>query len=338
MLTISPRRTQPILVVMTGLLFAVLVIAPTALSPFGLRVGHSIFLGAGLALSWFILAGFASYFSLGHTVFVGTGAFGAAIFQRYCEPGQWTTDMIATLIAGVLASVVLASAVAWPLLRLRGHYFTIGMLALALVAAEIVNSVSFFGGSVGIDLRSLGPEWMRPELFFYYLLLAALAITLLVAHWLKHSRVGYGLMSIRENEDAAEMLGVPTARFKSIGFVISAGLCGLFGAILASNLGYVTTNSVFSEQISLEMILYCLLGGMGSIAGPVIGAVVFTILTKVLLIDFLSIHLALTGLIMILVVLVAPNGVFGGLLWLWRRRPRGPRSKPRAERAGAWSR
>jgi len=316
---ISPSPASPVVISLSVVCFAAAAAAPVLLDPFGLRIGHSIFLGAGLALSWFVLSSFTSYFSFGHTAFVGIGAFGAAILQQHMAIENWALQFVVGLAVGILACMAIAAAIAWPILRLRGPYFTIAMLALALISGEVVNSFDTFGGAIGIAIRPIGSAWAEPELFFYYVLLIALALTVLVVYLLKRSRFGYGLMSIRENEDAAEMLGVPTVWQKSLCFVLSAGICGGFGAILAFNLGYITTASVFREQLSLEVILYCLLGGMSSIAGPIVGSAVFTLLTKVVFSDFLEVHLALTGVVMIIVVLAVPNGIVGGAGWALKR-------------------
>jgi len=111
------------------------------------------------------------------------------------------------------------------------------------------------------------------------------------------------------------MLGVPTTRFKAIAFVLSGGLTGALGAVYALNLGYITTDSVFRGSLSLEMIVNSLVGGMGSLLGPVIGAAVMTGVTKLVLADFLEYHLAITGLLIVAVVVVAPDGIAG----LWRK-------------------
>ena len=160
---------------------------------------------------------------------------------------------------------------------------------------------------------------MRVERFYYWVALGLLALATLVAATISRSRLGYGLYAIREDEDAAQMLGVPTTRIKVTAFILSAALTGGFGALYALNLGYITTDSVFRGALSLEMIVNSLVGGMGSLFGPIVGAIAMTALTKLALADLLEYHLAITGLVVIVVVVAAPEGILG-LYQRWRRR------------------
>jgi branched-chain amino acid transport system permease protein len=134
-------------------------------------------------------------------------------------------------------------------------------------------------------------------------------------------RVGYGLLSIREDEDTARMLGVPTERYKIAVFVLSAALTGMFGVIYAWSLGYITTSSVYRTDFSLNMIVYSLLGGMGTLIGPILGSLLMVVLTQVLLGRLLDIHMLLTGALLVAIVLLAPRGLVGFVRgWAERRR------------------
>ena len=303
-------RIGPGWMITTALVMA-LAAAPLCLSPFQLRLGLSIFLSAGMAVSWYILGGFANYYSFGHTAFVGVGAFAGALALAHWQPPHWVGALLLGAGSGMLACALLAAAIALPVLRLRGHYFTIAMLAVALVCGEMASAFPVLRGSIGISLPDIAPPTLSPELFFYWVGLVALSIILIIALLMARSRLGYGLFAIREDEDAAQMLGVPTTRSKVIAFIISGTLTGLVGVLYALNLAYITTDSVFRGSLSLDMIVNSLVGGMSSLAGPVLGAVVMTLVTKVLLGGMLEYHLALTGIIIILIVYFAPNGVIG---------------------------
>ena len=289
---------------------AAAVILPAWLSPFHLRVGLAIFLSAGMAVGWYVLGGYARYYSFGHTAFVGVGAFSGGLASAALPPLGWAASFALCLLVGTFACAVLAAVIAWPLLRLRGHYFTIAMLAVALVCGEAASAFPVFRGALGLTLPDVVPPSLRPELFFYWSGLVALAVALAIAAAIGRSRLGFGLFAIREDEDAAEMLGVPTTRVKIVAFVASATITGLMGALYGLNLGYITTDSVFRGAISLDMIVASLVGGMSSLTGPVVGAVAMTILTKVLLGGFLEFHLALTGIVVIGVVFFAPDRIF----------------------------
>ncbi len=299
-------------------LIALAATLPFFLKAFYIRVGLSIFLSAGFAVCWWMLAGFTAYYSFGHTAFIGVGAFAAALALRGATDAAPAVQLALALVAGLGVAGAIAAVIAWPILRLRGHYFTIAMLAVALVLGEAVSAFPVFGGSAGLSLPNLAPMSVRVEAFFYWLALGLLVVVMAIAWAISRSRLGYGLAAIREDEDAAQMLGVPTTRFKAIAFVLSGGLTGALGAVYALNLGYITTDSVFRGSLSLEMIVNSLVGGMGSLLGPVIGATVMTAVTKLLLADLLEYHLDITGVLIIAVVLVAPDGIAG----LWRRRTR----------------
>ena len=305
----------------TVVLLVLLAALPMLLSPFHARVGMSVFLVAGFAICWYILGGFAAYYSFGHTAFIGVGGFAAALVSERWSVPAGMLQLALGLGAAMLASGLLAAVIAWPILRLRGHYFTIAMLAVALVCAEVVSAVPAFQGATGISLPDVAPMSVRVEVFFYWLALAGLALALAVAVAIARSRMGYGLFAIREDEEAAQMLGVPTTRYKVQAFIVSASLTGLLGAVFAWNLGYITTDSVFRGSLSLEMIVICLVGGMGSLLGPLVGAVVMTFITKLLLSNLLEYHLAITGMIIVAMMLFAPNGLIGLGGLIRRRRP-----------------
>lgn len=293
------------------LLLALLAYLPMVMSPFYVRVAMSIALTAGFAVCWYILGGFAAYYSFGHTAFIGIGAFAAALASQIWRPAHWAAQLGVGLLAATLASAIIAAVIAWPILRLRGHYFTIAMLAVALVCGEMASALPMLQGAIGLSLPNIAPMSIRIEVFFFWLALAGLAVAYLSAAAISRSRMGYGLFAIREDEDAAQMLGVPTTRYKVQAFVVSAALTGLLGAVFAWNLGYITTDSVFRGSLSLEMIVICLVGGLGSLLGPLVGAVVMMVITKLLLSNMLEFHLAFTGMIIVMMVLYAPDGLIG---------------------------
>jgi branched-chain amino acid transport system permease protein len=289
------------------------------------RVAQQFFLAAGLSLAWTILGGFAGYWSFGHAAFVGIGAFAAGLIATKTMPGGagagW--DMAIPLAAGGLVSGGVAALIAYPLLRLRGIYFAIAMLGVSQVAGELSANVEWIGGGLGLTLPAAGPDWLTPENFFYYLLLGGLALTVVSCAAIKSQRFGYGLIAIREDEDTARMLGVPTERYKILAYVLSAVLVGLQGAVFAYSLGYFTTQSVFRLEFSLNMIVHALIGGIGTLAGPIIGAGLMVVLTQVVLGSLLEFHLFITGAVVVSIVLLAP----GGLIGLWQDLRRRGRSR-----------
>ncbi len=313
-------RAQRWWVLSSLLLLATCCVVPFVLMPFEVRVGQLILMSAGLALAWTLLGGFAGYWSFGHTAFIGLGAFAAGLLETEFLRGTGWWGFLAGMLFGCTVCAAAAALVAWPILRLRGIYFAIAMLGVAQVLSELNNNVDMFGGSLGLVMPRLGAFGLRPEALFYYLLLVSTTVVMVVAFCIRHTRIGQGLAALREDEDTARMLGVPTERYKIAMFVLSAALTGAFGIIYAHSLGYITASSVYRIDFSLNMIVYNLLGGIGTLAGPVIGAAIMVVLTQVVLGRLLSIHMFITGALLVLLVLAAPKGILGLRLPICMRR------------------
>jgi len=290
---------------------AVLAALPVMLAPFQLRVGQLMFYSAGLALAWNILGGFAGYHSFGHAAFIGIGAFSAGLMEAQFPSLPPLQRLGVGLLAGAATCAVISALLAYPILRLRGTFFAIAMLGVSHVAGELNTTVDVFQGSMGLMFAEIVPDDWDPQWFYYELYLNVASGILAISWALRRSRFGYGLLSIREDEDTARMLGVPTERYKSLAFVLSAVLTGVLGAIYAHSLGYVTTASLYRDDTNLSLIVFALLGGIGTLAGPIIGAFLIVVLTHVVLSDFPDVHLFAMGLILVLLVLVAPDGLIG---------------------------
>lgn len=289
----------------------VLAAGPLFLPPFYVRVGQLMLYSAGLALAWAILGGFAGYASFGHAAFIGVGAFTAGLVEDRLSGLPPALLLPIGMAAGCAVCAVLSALIAYPILRLRGTFFAIAMLGVSHVCAEVTNNIDFFQGSMGLNFPQVAPAGMDPANFFYELYLAAALLVLLISWLIRRSRFGAGLLSIREDEDTARMLGVPTERYKRLAFVVSAVLTGLMGVIYAHSLGYITTDSVYRDDTNLSLIVYSLLGGMGTLFGPVIGAFLLVFITQVVLGRLLDFHLFATGLMLVLLVLLAPGGISG---------------------------
>lgn len=294
-----------------GAMILLLAAMPAMSTPFLLRVGQAILFGAVLATAWNILGGFAGYWSFGNAAFLGLGAFAAGLMQEHGGIADPQIRFLAGVLTGGTAAALLGLLIGYPILRLRGSYFAIAMLGVSLVLSELSSSIDLFEGALGITIDPITD--VAPDVFFFYAFLALAAVVLAIAAVVRYSRLGYGLIAIREDEDTAKMLGIPTERYKMFAFVLSAVLTGLAGAIYAFSLGYITTTSVFRTDLSLNMIVYSLLGGMGMLLGPVLGAAVMAFLTQVVLGDFLQIHMMVTGAIIILFVFLLPKGIMGAI-------------------------
>jgi len=306
---------------LSGALLVAALVLPFMLSPFQLRLAQQILLFGGMAVAWEMLGGFTNYWSFGHTAFFGLGAFGAGLLGQQLDP---SLSVAVKLMIGMAFAIglafVAALAIAIPVLNLRGIYFAIAMLAFAEILAEITKTFDAFHGTSGFPLPALLVPGLTKVQLFYFLFLVLFLANIAVFVWLRRSRIGMGLTCIGQDEDTASMLGIPTERYKLIAFVLSAVLTAMGGVLYGYSLGFISTGSVFRIDISLNLILYTMLGGIGTVAGPIIGAALMIVLTQVVLGNLLDLHMMLTGAVLIAMVILAPKGLMGLARKVWDRR------------------
>jgi branched-chain amino acid transport system permease protein len=277
-----------------------------------------------LATSWNLLSGYSGYFSFGHGAFFGVGVYTtAALTGKLGWNFLWTLPL-AALTATVLG--VALGAVVFRVRALRGELFALLTLAITFVLATIaLNAVDGGPGiMVNADIPKLAPTASG---VLYLLMLAAAALTLWTAYAMFHSRFGTGLFAIHDDEDVAEVMGVPTYRFKLAAFAISCALAGLAGGIHAIFVSYVTVAETFSIALAVNVVLMSALGGTRHWLGPAVGAVVITILLYAFTSGNAAVAgRALTGLILIVVIVAMPAGILGQSLKYFRKESK-PRSK-----------
>jgi branched-chain amino acid transport system permease protein len=263
-----------------------------------------LFMWIALAQSWNLISGLTGYVSFGHVAFFGMGAYTAGILIGTLG-WAWPT---ACLAGGVMA-MVLALVIGWPCLRLKGPYFAIAMLGLNEVLRVIVSYYEgLTGGGNGLSLPTL-----HASVPIYYAMgLVALAVTALT-YLIITSRFGLRLMTIREDEVAAEAMGIDTFRHKLYAFLLSAVGPGIVGGLAARDQGYIEPLSVFPLITTITMIVMALFGGKGTIWGPVLGAVVLFALQELVWAHFIYLHQLLFGAIIVAVVLLMPRGILGVL-------------------------
>jgi len=277
-----------------------------------------------LATSWNILSGYTGYFSFGHGAFFGAGIYtSATLMARWDWPFLWTLP-VAAAVACVLGVVV--GAIVFRVKGIRGEVFALLTLAVTFVLGTIIVNTPIDGGNgvslAGAAIPRLGPT---PSSTFYLLALATAAVTLLVAWGISVSKLGAGLFAIHDDEDAAEVMGVPTYRYKLIALAISCALAGVAGGIHALFLNYVTVGEVFTITVPLTVVLMSVLGGTRHWAGPAVGAVAITLLLySFTAADFAVAGKALVGVILIAAILFMPDGILPRLQRLWVRRPATP--------------
>ena len=305
--------------------FAAAGLALSAVPFFGLPAFYESFLylvfhWIVLAVSWNILSGYSGYFSFGHGAFFGAGMYTTATLATKANvPFLWTLPA-AALVAAVFG--IALGAVVFRLPRLRGELFALLTLAVTFVLATIVLNTSIDGGPglylSAVPLPAIGPS---PSSTFYLLGLALALATLWIAREIQRSKLGTGLFAIHDDEDVAEVLGVPTYRYKLAAFGVSCGLAGTAGGIQAMFISYVTVGETFSIAVPLNVVLMSVLGGSRHWFGPAVGAAGVTALLYAFTAgDYAVAGRAAVGLILILVILFLPEGIFGQAVRALERR------------------
>ena len=286
-----------------ALTLVLLSVYPLWATGYGIRVMLQLFMWIALAQSWNLISGLTGYVSFGHVAFFGMGSYTTAILV--VKGVAWP---LAALGGGVMA-VVLAFVIGWPCLRLKGPYFAIAMLGLNEVLRVMASYFEgLTGGGLGLSLPTLDAS-VR---IYYAMGLVAVAVTGLT-YLIVTSRFGLRLMTIREDEVAAEAMGINTFQYKIYAFLLSAAAPGIVGGLAARDMGYIEPISVFPLVTTITMIVMVLFGGKGTIWGPVLGAVILFTFQELVWAHFPHAHQVLLGAIIVTVVLVMPRGILGVL-------------------------
>jgi branched-chain amino acid transport system permease protein len=290
------------------LLSLTLCLLPWTAGRYVVTLAFFLWISIALAESYNLVGGFLGYMNLGHSSFFGVSAYGFAILYAQGVPFLWAW------LAGLAGTLVLAALISLPLFRLQGAYFavaTFGLITLLELLAH--NFAGLTGGAAGL---SLAPgDRLLPA---YYLSLGVAAGSIVLVAWVSRSRVGLALMSIREDEEVAAVFGVRGFRFKALALTLSAIPPGLIGGVYAWQLTYINPSTLFGLEIALAPIVMAMLGGVGHVWGPVVGAVFITLVEELLWTRMPYLHLTAYGVILLLVGFYLPGGLVR-LRWLARR-------------------
>ncbi len=287
-----------------------LLMAPLAgFSGYFIRLLAMIFLWIGKTGCWNIISGYTGYIDFGAVGYYGIGSYVTAILMS-----KGHVPFLASILISGLVSALIALPIGIPTLRLRGAYFGIATLAFAEAMKQIIlefdktAGVNFFEGPHGITLP-IGPK----NEVFYYIGFGVMVVVIGIAYWIKRSKFGYALRAIHEAEHAAELSGVDTLRAKVEAYMIGAFFLGLIGGIEAYWLTYINPHMVFDVFLTIQMVVMSLLGGIGTVFGPVVGASFLTIIFELLHRDFPYTYTIIIGFIIVVVVLLMPRGIVGTL-------------------------
>ncbi|MCZ0733486.1 branched-chain amino acid ABC transporter permease [Phreatobacter sp. AB_2022a] len=285
--------------------------APAALSgeTYLLRLATQLALLVALSVAWNLVGGFTGYPSFATAAFFGLGAYATAVAQ---EAG-WPLPLAFALAA--LCGALLAAPFGFAILRLRGHYFAIASLMLVTILKEVTTGwASLTGGGMGINLPGAGgdPIVIARIALQTMVMLAAAAIALSIV--VARGRLGFGLACIRMNETAALGAGIDAPRLKTIAFTLSAAICGLAGAAYARWIGYIDPSDVYDVMWSVRPIIATLIGGVGTVMGPVVGAVVYMVFEELMWRNLLTFGTGALGILIALLVLIMPGGIIPSLM------------------------
>jgi branched-chain amino acid transport system permease protein len=270
-----------------------------------------------LATAWNILGGYTGYVNFGSAAFFAVGAYSSIFFHKF-----YPLPIPVLIVIGGVISGIVGLGMGYLTLRLRGAFFAIGTLALAIVLQTIVTNWTYVGGARGAYvLRPSEMEFIGPYIQYLFLLMLALAVVALsVARGIERSQLGYGFATIRDDELAAEACGVPTLRLKLIATTISGGLMGMAGAPFPYYLGYVQPSSAFGLEYAVNSIAMPMIGGTTSWVGPLIGAILLATLQQWATVTISSeLGVLIVGVLLVTFVILAPKGIVG-LVESWRRR------------------
>ncbi len=270
------------------------------------------------ALTWDLLGGQMGYNSFGNVLFFGIGMYGCAVVQRDAGLGYYS-GLFVGMGVGATIAVTTAALLGSAILGLRGQYFAIGTLGLGVAAGEFASGWDYIGAGSGMVTPLYPGAAGARESFFYYLLFGLAALTFPALRWLYSGRFGLTINAIRDDEDKAESLGIRTTRYKSTAWCISAFFLGLTGGATGNLIGFIDPRDVAfaGSTYGVWMVLMAILGGKGTLWGPVIGAVIFHVTQEVFWTYFLGWQRVSLGLLIVLTVVFFPLGVLGWARERW---------------------
>lgn len=308
--TVFPLKKGALL----GALLLALLIAPIVIDDqFVSHIFITIFIFAGLSTAWNIVGGYAGQLSLGHGIFYGIGAYAGVILMNM-GISPWIG-----MFAGATVAAVVAVAISYPCFRLRGPFFSLATIAfLEVFRVLALHFRDFTGGATGLMIPlNFGWEWMvfrdrTPALMIAF---GMLLVTLAVAWWIRSHRLGFYLVATRERESAAQAAGVDTVKVRLIAVSASAALSAFIGTFHAMYLTFIEPAAVFSLTMSIQIAMFALIGGLGTVLGPLVGALFLVPLSELargwLGAQALGLHGFVYGVVLVLVVLFMPDGLMG---------------------------
>jgi branched-chain amino acid transport system permease protein len=301
-------RTGAVLLVGVAVVAAGIGLAALRLNPYFYFAGYVILQYVVIATAWNILGGYAGYVNFGTPAFFAMGAYTAVFLIRATR-----APLPVLILAGGLVAALLGLGIGYLTLRLRGTFFSIATLALSVVLQTVMINWEYVGGSRGISvLRPPGPPFGNYVVFLFTVMVALAVIAVTAARFIERSWIGRGLAALRDNEEAAECMGVPTLRLKLFATTASGFLLGVAGAPFPYYVTFVEPNSAFALDYAVNALAMPMIGGTTSWVGPVIGAVLLGTAQQLATVTISSeLNLFIVGIVLVTFVVVAPEGILG---------------------------
>lgn len=271
-----------------------------------------------LSTAWNILGGYTGYVNFGTPAFFALGAYTATFLMLFCQ-----APLLVSIPAGGLISGLLGLGIGYLTLRLKGVFFSIATLALTVVLQTLIINWEFVGGAKGISIiRPAAIPFFRNYVQFLFVVMLGLAVgSLAIARWIEHSWIGLGLAAIRDNEEAAECMGVPTLRLKLFAAVVSGGLMGMAGAPFPYHISLIEPLSAFNLDYAVNSLAMPMIGGTTTWVGPLVGAVLLGTAQQVATVTISSeLNLLIVGVVLVGFVILAPDGIVGLLQRVLKRK------------------
>jgi len=302
------RRSGGVLAVGLAVVVVGIALASLRANQYFYFAGYVILQYVVIATAWNILGGYAGYVNFGTPAFFALGAYTAVFLIQTVRP-----PLLVLILAGGLVSGLLGLGIGYLTLRLRGTFFSIATLALAVVLQTAMINWEFVGGSRGLSvIRPGGPPFGNYVTFLFTVMVLLAVISVIIARFIERSWVGRGLAALRDNEEAAECMGVPTLRLKLFATTISGFLLGVAGAPFPYYVTFVDPNSAFSLDYAVNALAMPMIGGTTSWVGPVIGAVLLGTAQQVATVTISSeMNLFIVGVVLVGFVVLAPEGILG---------------------------
>jgi len=310
------RRTGVTLVVAVAVVAAGIALAGLRVNPYVYFAGYVILQYVVIATAWNILGGYAGYVNFGTPAFFAMGAYTAVVLIQSMK-----APLPVLILAGGLVSALLGLGIGYLTLRLRGTFFSIATLALSVVLQTVIINWEYVGGSRGLSvIRPSEPPFGSYVTFLFTVMVGLAVIAVLVARFIEQSWIGRGLAALRDNEEAAECMGVPTLRLKLFATTVSGFLLGVAGAPFPYYVTFVEPNSAFALDYAVNALAMPMIGGTTSWVGPVLGAVLLGSAQQLATVTISSeLNLLIVGVVLVAFVVVAPEGILGLVRRLRRR-------------------